>query len=270
MRSTFLLAVLPALACASPVLLEASCPANLLSCAVPSSNTCCSPTYGIVVLSQQWIPNYGPSDAFTLHGLWPNTCSNGRAPGNGCDDSRRYENIAALVSKAGSLKSEMDTYWPSYTGDNNKFWTHEWGKHGTCVTTLAPKCLTATPYVRGSEIVPYFRKALELRSTYDLYAALARAGIEPTLNRSQGYTVANVEAAVRRAYGKTPELRCKGNVISDINLYFNVRNSDEYVLIDSPKSSSCRGTVILPPKDVSEDVLEEWRGAFGYEWTEAM
>lgn len=44
-----------------------------LSCSTRVSNQCCSPAYGLVVLVQQWVPGYGPSNAFTMHGLWPDT-----------------------------------------------------------------------------------------------------------------------------------------------------------------------------------------------------
>lgn len=68
-----------------------------------------------------------------MHGLWPDTCSGG-IPGSGdtgCDASRNYDDVATIIQSGdSSLYSEMNTYWPSYSGDNSAFWTHEWNKHG--------------------------------------------------------------------------------------------------------------------------------------------
>jgi len=268
MISLFLLALLPfAHAGLTPI---ASCSATPpMSCSSTASNTCCSPRYGIVVLAQQWIPNYGPRDAFTVHGLWPNTCSNGRAPGNGCDDARLQNSIEPLVQPVGNLLNDLNTYWPSYKNDNDAFWVHEWNKHGTCVTTLDPKCFSPSDYRKGDEVVAYFRKTLELRQKYDLFAALARAGISPSLDRSKGVPVMDYVNAVKKAYGVSTQFSCKGNVITEVKMYFHVRGTDDYVPIPSPLESTCRGSVIFPPKRTSTEVLERWQRQFDYEWVDA-
>ena len=90
-----------------------------------------------------------------MHGLWPDTCSGG-IPGSGdsgCDESRNYDDVGSIVKeKDSALYDSMNTYWPSNKGnmwkksvrtksdinvsyfislgDNSKFWTHEWNKHG--------------------------------------------------------------------------------------------------------------------------------------------
>ena len=48
------------------------------------------PSMGLLVLVQQWYNGLGPSDEFTMHGLWPDTCSGGQGPANGCDANRVY------------------------------------------------------------------------------------------------------------------------------------------------------------------------------------
>ncbi|RUS28408.1 hypothetical protein BC938DRAFT_481921 [Jimgerdemannia flammicorona] len=52
---------------------KAACRTDILSCSTTVEDTCCSPKHGLLVLAQQWIRGIGPSDAFTMHGLWPNT-----------------------------------------------------------------------------------------------------------------------------------------------------------------------------------------------------
>jgi len=242
-----------------------SCPTSLpASCAGPVADSCCSPRYGVVVLSLQWIPNYGPKDQFTIHGLWPNTCSNGRV--NGCDPKRQYGDIASTMKEAGLL-NEMNLKWPSFKGDNNAFWVHEWGKHGTCVTTLNPSCFSE--YKPRQEVAAYFRKVLELQTTYDVFSAITQAGIGQTTDRTKGVPVSTYMAAVKQKYGVDVEFKCRGSVITDVNLYFNVMGAETYVPINSPlSSSSCRGNTILPPKKVEETTLLRWQREFEYEWVQ--
>ncbi|KAG0260678.1 ribonuclease T2-like [Linnemannia exigua] len=121
-----------------------TCPADVLSCTSASNGLdgCCVPTMGLILLVQQWYNGLGPADEFTIHGLWPDTCSGGQGPATGCDAARIYTDIDTRLQNypgtpAGFL-DEMNTYWASYKGDNNAFWAHEWSKHGTCVSTLAP------------------------------------------------------------------------------------------------------------------------------------
>lgn len=48
--------------------------ATTLSCHWTGTvDACCSPKYGLVVLTLQWSPGYGPSDEFTIHGKLENT-----------------------------------------------------------------------------------------------------------------------------------------------------------------------------------------------------
>ncbi|KAF9301665.1 ribonuclease T2-like [Mortierella antarctica] len=73
----------------------------------------------------------------------------------------------------------MYKYWPSYKPnvrdpDFNDFWSQEWGKHGTCVSTLDPKCMG-----EDMAVYSYFDTGLRLRKEYDIYAALAAHNIMP-------------------------------------------------------------------------------------------
>lgn len=86
-----------------------------------------------------------------------------------CDASRAYTNISSIISAAGqtALLNDMNTYWKDYQGDDESFWEHEWGKHGTCVSTLNPSCYTN--YVPQEEVVTYFQKTVDLYKTLDSY-----------------------------------------------------------------------------------------------------
>jgi len=226
-----------------------TCSSSVLSCTskAKSVGSCCSPTYGELVMDLQWIPGYGPDDAFTLHGLWPDTCSGGYGPKDGCDDSRQYTDISSYVDS--SLLDQMNTYWPSDQGDNNSFWEHEWQKHGTCVSTLAPSCFDASTYSTGDEVPMYFSKVLSLRQTYDIYAAMNNAGYGPVDSAQNGYNIDDVVSAVKSAYGVTVQFQCKGSAIDGVSIWFNVKGPDTYVPINSTSKQKCKGTIYLPPKN---------------------
>jgi ribonuclease T2 len=209
-------------------------------------------------MEMQWIPGYGPDNAFTMHGLWPNMCSGAQGPKDGCDESRQYTDISSYFDS--SLLSQMNTYWPSDQGDNSVFWMHEWQKHGTCVSTLAPSCFDSSSYNTGDEVALYFGKALELRQTYDIYAAMNNAGYGPVDSASNGYNVNDVVSAIKSAYGVTVQLECKGSAIDGVRMWFNVRGADTYVPINAPTSTQkCRGTIYLPNKNSSNDNSSQGR-----------
>ncbi|KAG0307231.1 ribonuclease T2-like [Dissophora globulifera] len=217
----------------------ATCPANVLSCSSASSgvSSCCLPSMGLLVLVQQWYQGLGPSDQFTMHGLWPDTCSGGQGNANGCDSARVYTDVETRIQDYAnadpSFMDQMNTYWSSYTGDNNAFWSHEWSKHGTCVSTLAPSC--TSNYVQDQDVYNYFKQALALRQKYDLHAALAAAGILPGSTPN----VADMHTAIKNAFGFDAEINCSSGSLSEIWLFFNVENLDNYVLTTPQSKGSC-------------------------------
>ncbi|KAK9764585.1 hypothetical protein K7432_007786 [Basidiobolus ranarum] len=202
---------------------NASCP-DVLSCKMRNVDTCCSPKYGLLVLAQQWIVGYGPKDAFTLHGLWPDTCDGGHGPENGCDSSRLYDDIGTIVKADYELYNDMNAYWPSYKGNNPSFWSHEWNKHGTCVSTMDPKCYNN--YTKHADVRDFFRTALDLRKKFDIYQALANQGITPgkTYDRNQ------FADAIEEELGVQVFLRCRGrSMLQEIFMWFHVRGASNYV-----------------------------------------
>lgn len=52
--------------------------------------------------------------------LSPKHSSGGQLSSTGCDTSRTHSDIATIIGDANStLLDRMNTYWVSYTGDNN-------------------------------------------------------------------------------------------------------------------------------------------------------
>ena len=87
-----------------------------------------------------------------------------------CDESRQYTNITAILQSFGAidLLAYMDTYWKDQGGADESFWEHEWGKHGTCISTLDPDCYTN--YTPQEEVVDFFNKTVQLFQGLDSYS----------------------------------------------------------------------------------------------------
>ncbi|ORX69378.1 RNase Sy [Linderina pennispora] len=217
---------------------SASCSPDTISCqsSSPSVDTCCSPKNGVVVLVQQWFKGLGPDDQFTLHGLWPNTCSGAQTGNNGCDDSRLYPDLGTIIQGFNStLYDQLNTYWPSYKGDNPAFWSHEWNKHGTCVTTLDPSCYT--DYKKYQDVNDYFTKVLSLRKQYDYYGVLAKAGITPGSGKT--YKSSQFKAAIKAALGVDVAIKCQNGALNEIWAWFNVQGTDNYIPTRTWAKDSC-------------------------------
>ncbi|KAG0044727.1 ribonuclease T2-like [Gryganskiella cystojenkinii] len=176
-------------------------------------------------------------------------------PVQGCDDDRVYfdvedrlERYLNKIDKTDGFMDQMKKYWPSNKKDNNCFWSHEWIKHGTCVSTLDPSC-QSNP-VEDQDVYDYFSKVLELRSQYDLYRALAAKKIFPS--QSRRFKTAAIRAAIKEQFDVEPGLYCKNGNLEDIRLYFEIKNRDQYELVQPTTDNwmgNCPTTVSFPPKD---------------------
>lgn len=87
-----------------------------------------------------------------------------------CDPTREYTNITSIISESGraGLLDYMKIYWKDYKGDDEDFWEHEWDKHGTCISTLEPKCYSN--YASQQDVVDYFAKTVELFQDLNSYS----------------------------------------------------------------------------------------------------
>ncbi|KAI8055509.1 ribonuclease T2-like protein [Syncephalis plumigaleata] len=225
-----------------------ACPLELSCSAKTNIDTCCTPSLGLFVFSQQWYPQLGPSDEFTMHGLWPDQCNGAMGPSDGCDSSRNYDNLGDIIQRADAqLYNDMNTYWPSYKGDAPEFWSHEWNKHGTCVSTLEPKCLGSNA-PQYQDVIEYFRMALALRQQFNPYTALAKANITPG-NKYERDRFAN---ALSDAWGVPVDLHCSKGQLQEIRLWMKVRGRDQFIAVPSSSKNggnSCGRLISYPIKD---------------------
>ncbi|KAK4540885.1 hypothetical protein LTR36_008827 [Oleoguttula mirabilis] len=207
---------------------SASCTNPQLSCHNTSvvEDLCCFNSPGGALLQTQfWDTNpvTGPTDSWTIHGLWPDNCD-GTYDSN-CDDTRAYTNITQILQAAGAtdLLAYMTTYWASDSGTAESFWEHEWGKHGTCISTLEPSCYT--DYQPTEEVPDFFNRTVNLFKSLPTYEWLSAAGVVPS--SSATYTSAQIQSAlsVNRG-GHQVHLGCtSGSTLDEVWYFFNVEGS---------------------------------------------
>ncbi|KAK7695044.1 hypothetical protein QCA50_002232 [Cerrena zonata] len=221
-----------------------------LSCSSSAAGSCCFESPGGLLLQTQFWdfnPSTGPSDSWTIHGLWPDNCD-GTFEEN-CDSSRAYTNIAGLLTAQGASDtlSFMNTHWVDINGQNEKFWEHEWSTHGTCYSTLETSCLPSGS-AKGAEAVAFFNTVVKLFKSLPTYDWLAQAGITPSSSKT--YTLAQITSALKSASGVTPALDCTSGSLNQISYYYHLRGSvidGSFVLIDAPKKGSCAATGLKYP-----------------------
>ncbi|KAF8624290.1 hypothetical protein AX15_005925 [Amanita polypyramis BW_CC] len=218
------------------------------------SNACCFEyPGGLILLTQFWDtrPSIGPSDSWTIHGLWPNHCDG--TFDEGCDPNRFYHDLTGLVANQGpsDTLSFMKTYWVNNRGQTEQFWEHEWNKHGTCYSTLNPSCLPqGSP--TGAEAVAFFQTVVRLFQQYNIYDALQASGITPTTHKT--YSLSNLEDAISSTFGVTPVFHCShGKSLNEVYIYFNLQGSvidGTFAPIDAPSKGNCPSQGIrYDPKD---------------------
>ncbi|KAH0537493.1 hypothetical protein FGG08_005711 [Glutinoglossum americanum] len=215
-------------------------------------DTCCfNAPGGQLLLTQFWdaSPATGPSDSWTIHGLWPDHCDG--TYDASCDPNRQYSNISEIIQHYGrqDLLDFMDKYWKDYQGCDASLWEHEWNKHGTCISTLSPSCYS--DYVPQEEVVDFFYRAVQLFKGLDTYQILAAAGVVPST--SNVYTSQQIQDVISAATGHTVTIGCRHGHFNEVWYHFNVRGSvrsGEFVATEPDGTkSTCPATGIrYPPK----------------------
>ncbi|MCJ1372975.1 ribonuclease T2-like [Loxospora ochrophaea] len=225
----------------------ATCKNPQLSCHNTSAvaDTCCFNAPGGQLLQTQFWdtdPSTGPTDSWTIHGLWPDLCDGSYQ--EDCDPSRAYKNITAILESYGktSLLSYMNEYWVNDPddGSNEEFWEHEWETHGTCISTFDTDCYT--DYTPQEEVVDFFQDVVNLFQTLDSYQTLASANIVPSSSKT--YTSKQIAAAL----GPNATFNCDGKDLDEIYYFFDVKGSvqtGEFVpTLPIGESSDCPSTGI--------------------------
>jgi ribonuclease T2 len=215
-----------------------------LSCSSNAPGTCCFEAPGGLILQTQFwdtSPETGPTDSWTIHGLWPDNCDGSFS--EDCDPSRDYTDISGLLTAQGasSTLSFMEQFWLNDPddGSNEEFWEHEWATHGTCYSTLNPDCLPpASP--RGAEAVAFFETVVDLFQTLPTYEWLTNQGITPDSKTT--HTYASLTAALEAEAGVIPALNCDGSDLDEIYWYFHLKGSvidGEFERISAPEQGDC-------------------------------
>lgn len=221
------------------------------------ANTCCfeAPS-GLIQQVQFWDtdPSTGPSDSWTIHGMWPNYCDGTYV--EDCDSSRDYTDITSLLENQGGSDtlSYMQTYWISDDESNEKFWEHEWSTHGTCYSTLNPSCLpSGSP--EGADAVAFFETVVSLYKTLPTYSWLEQAGITPS--NDQTYTLDQITSALQSSFGAMPSFDCDDGTISEVYYWFHLKGSavdGQFVPVDALQAGSCKSSDLkYPPKSDDDD-----------------
>jgi ribonuclease T2 len=155
------------------------------------------------------------------------------------DHDRQLSDVESRLEQT-DIYNDMMKYWPSYKPtpqhpNYNDFWSHEWNKHGTCVTTLEPRC----GYKDDKDLYAYFNTTLALRKQYNIYNALRKADITPRPRfgmeprDEHQYSVDAILAAIEDEWHVKGSVYCKEGRPLEIRLFFNVRNKDTYELTDA-------------------------------------
>lgn len=190
------------------------------SCAAQDSCATNTPG-GLLLLTQFWdfSPAIGPDDSWTIHSLWPDLCSG--AYDADCDPSRNSNQIASILqnNNASDVLDTMNRYWLALNGNDAQLWSHEWNKHGTCVSTLEPECYPSSAYTEHQDIVDFFRTTTGLFGQYNVYDALAAAGIKPSTSKT--YNLRDLQSAAQDAWGHQVTFRCRYGKLNEAWVYFH-------------------------------------------------
>lgn len=208
---------------------------------VPNLDTCCinSPS-GHFLATQFWDtqPAVGANDTWTIHGLWPDYCSGGFDAFCDSDRSLSGSNIKKIIADADAngthpgLLDYMNQYWLSNNNDPSTLWSHEWNKHGTCISTLEPTCYdrdqekpNPPELIDSIDVLDYFTHSSLLFNSLPTFQYFADHNIVPSFEKT--YSLEQLHDAIRSSpHGVEATIHCRNhNELSEIWYHFNARGS---------------------------------------------
>ena len=93
-------------------------------------------------------------------------------------------------------------------------------------------------------MVDYFQSVIDLRSQFDIYAALSSNGI----TAGGSYATETIRSAIQSVYGAQAKLDCASGALTDVTINFYVQGKSTYKITDVLSKGSCKGTISLPSK----------------------
>lgn len=150
--------------------------------------------------------NVPKHDHWTIHGIWPNKHRQKKPA-----FCRR--DLTFRVSELDNIRDELEIKWLSVSDKNpEKFWKHEYLKHGTCAVVLNSM----------NTIEKYFRKGLELNYLYNIKYMLDKSNIIP----GRRYSISQILTALNRELGVSPQVTCirdkeKNQYIEEVRICFD-------------------------------------------------
>ena len=165
-----------------------------------------------------------PKNEVSIHGLWPSLKSGAKLA-----DCNSGSSIS-VKSDGSSVFSSMKSYWPSLTGTNEQFWTHEFNKHGYCYS---------------KDYKTYFQKAMDVFKGKSFNKLVTKAVGSHSGNYS--ISVSDLKTKLNNVLGgKYYGLVCKSyggkKYLSEIRVTLDTN----FNYIKSTLSDSCSGTILIP------------------------
>lgn len=234
--------------------LPLECPIDIpVSCTntTPIADSCCFEAPGGILLQTQfwdYYPPLGDNHTFTLHGLWPDNCDGTYA--QFCDNSleikKSVKSIIVDDFKDPGLYDTMRDTWMSLSGDVESLWVHEFNKHGTCMTTIRPKCYSQE-YRDHQNVYDYFNVTVNLFKKLPTFDFLANAGIVPSTEKT--YTKAEIAKALDAAFGENRVyFKCnRYNALQEVWYFHHLKGSarnEQFVELPSMMAPNCPDTGI--------------------------
>jgi len=151
---------------------------------------------------------------FTLHGLWPGLKSGARIPD--CSGHAKIE------PDGSALFETMSHEWASFTDANEKFWDHEYNKHGYCYSI---KTKSENNYKK------FFQQTLDIfhsKPYADLYLGIEKQS-------KHNYNFDKLHEEFEKVIGKGFQLQCVNHagiqLLSEIHIYMDL----DFVVDPNPK-----------------------------------